>query len=69
MTKVREFVWNLAAAGHSAKAILQDVETAFHPKAMTLTQIYRIIKAYKEGRDGEDPVSYTHLTLPTIYSV
>lgn len=54
MTKVREFVWNLAAAGHSAKAILQDVETAFHPKAMTLTQIYRIIKAYKEGRDRED---------------
>ena len=25
--------------------------------------------AWKQGMDGIDSVSYTHLTLPTIYSV
>ena len=35
---------------------------------MTANDIYRIVKLLPS--DGEDyPVSYTHLTLPTIYSV
>ena len=34
-----------------------------------LAAISRDLRAYAEGIGGREPVSYTHLTLPTIYSV
>ena len=30
---------------------------------------FRNVSGYAEAQEAETPVSYTHLTLPTIYSV
>ena len=43
MTKVRDFVYNLAKTGRTAKGILVDVEKAFGEKAMGRSQVYQIL--------------------------
>ena len=59
---VREYKIFKQAAGKTAKSIL--LSAAVRLSAFILPQITRIT-----SRDDMEPVSYTHLTLPTICSV
>jgi hypothetical protein len=49
MTEVRDFVAALARAGKSRKEIKPLVDAAYGDKALSKSQINRIIKAVKEG--------------------
>ena len=54
MTKVRDFVYNLAKTGRTTKEILVDVEKAFGEKAMGRSQVYQILSEVKAGGNGDD---------------
>ena len=51
LTAVRDFVVNLARAGHSAKPILENVQKAFGPNAIGKTQFYKILAAVKDNKE------------------
>ena len=51
------------------KEYIAFARTCVHPKLNEEAQ-EELVQAYGTLRqNGRDPVSYTHLTLPTIYSV
>jgi len=54
MTKVRDFVAGLARAGKPFGEIKNTTVAAYGDKALTRSQIYRIIKAVKEGENTDD---------------
>ena len=54
MTRVRDFFVNLAIGGHSASEIEAEVAKTFQSKAMSLPQIYKIIRDVKAGRGMGD---------------
>ena len=54
MSPVREFVWNLAVGGHTAKEILLEVEKTFGKGGMKKTQVYQIMSEVKAGGDVAD---------------
>jgi histone-lysine N-methyltransferase SETMAR len=54
MTEVRDFVAALARAGKSRKEIKPLVDAAYGDKALSKSQINRIIKAVKEGKLTSD---------------
>ena len=54
MTKVREFIANLARAGKSFKDIREMAETAFPGQCLSKSQIYLIIKNVKDGVEAGD---------------
>ena len=54
MTKVRDFVAGLARAGKPFGEIKNTTVAAYGDKALTRSQIYRIIKLVKDGENTED---------------
>ncbi len=50
----REFVGTLAVAGKSFKEIQETVKNAYGDKAINRTQIYDILKKFKDGKPGAD---------------
>ena len=54
MTEVRAFVAALARAGKLRQEIKNLVDAAYPDKKMSVSQINRIIKAVKEGKDTAD---------------
>jgi hypothetical protein len=54
MTEVRDFVATLARDGTSRKEIKPLVDAAYGDKALSKSQINRIIKAVKEGKSTSD---------------
>jgi len=54
MTKVRDFVAGLARAGKPFGEIKNTTVAAYGDKALTRSQIYKIIKAVKDGENTED---------------
>ena len=71
MWQVAEQEWDHKAVQPAAKA------TGGRSRGAQRQDFYNELRAYAEHYlpllqsewDGEQPVSYTHLTLPTIYSV
>ena len=54
MTRVHDFVVDLAKAGKDFKAIKEMVDKAYPDSALKRTQIYQLIKTVKEGGDTTD---------------
>ena len=54
MTRVRNFISDLAKAGNGMKAIQNQVEAAYGPKAISRSQIYKIMSTVKAGKSTED---------------
>ena len=54
MTKVRDFVVNLAIGGHSAAEIAVELDKTFGDKGMSMSQIWKIIRDVKANKDMED---------------
>ena len=52
---------------HSSHMLFSDIEPHFSERSQHL--FVRIIKPFFSRWATGNPVSYTHLTLPTIYSV
>ena len=48
---------------------MPKVDAAWHKVRLELEEVGLLYDAGEEGDGYLDPVSYTHLTLPTIYSV
>ena len=56
----------------SIEQLLEQAATSKTPEKAALLRLSAADLAYRQGnagRAGQIPVSYTHLTLPTIYSV
>ena len=49
MSTPREFTCSLAVGGHSAPEIVQELKKTFGPKALSLSQVYRIIASVRAG--------------------
>ena len=58
-----EFTRTLLPEYHT---FLVDIHTKMLSQGLSSLEVVKVDKALK---DYENPVSYTHLTLPTIYSV
>jgi hypothetical protein len=54
MTRVRDFVADLARAGKGYLEIKETVEAAYGDKALQKTSIYAIISKVKKGETMED---------------
>jgi ABC-type Fe3+-citrate transport system substrate-binding protein len=54
MSPIWDFVAGLARAGKTFKEIQETTEAAYGKNALKKTQIYKIIKAVKEGKVTED---------------
>jgi len=54
MTKVKDFVVDLAKAGKGLKEIKQMVDTVYGDKSMSSRQIYRLLKLVKTGKKTDD---------------
>ena len=54
MTRVHDFVCDLSKAGKSIREIMEIVEAAYPGKGLSLSQVYRLIKAVKEGKETKD---------------
>jgi len=54
MTRVRNFVADLARTGKSVFAIKKMVNSAYGDKPLSLSQIYHIVKVVKAGGNAED---------------
>jgi hypothetical protein len=54
MTRVRDFVADLARAGKSFSEIKNTVEAAYGDRSLSSSQLYRIIKQARAGKDTED---------------
>lgn len=54
MTRVHDFVSDLATGGKSFKEIKNLVKDCFGPKALSDSQIYRIIAKVRAGEDPKD---------------
>ncbi len=54
MTRVRDFVADLARAGKGYLEIKETVEAAYKDKALKKTAIYAIISKVKKGETTED---------------
>ena len=64
---------NLSTHLHSLEAhtdeVLQIAWSPHHETVLCSASSDRRVNVWDLSRIGEEPVSYTHLTLPTIYSV
>jgi hypothetical protein len=54
MTRVRDFVTDLARAGKSFSEIKKNVEAAYRDRSLSSSQLYRIIKQARAGKVTED---------------
>ena len=54
MTRVHNFTCDLARAGKSVREIMATVEEAYPGEGLSLSQVYRLIKTVKEGKDDKD---------------
>jgi hypothetical protein len=54
MTRVRDFVADLARAGKSFSEIKKTVAAAYGDRSLSSSQLYRIIKQARVGKDTED---------------
>lgn len=54
MTRVRNFVADLAKAGKGVADIKKLVDAAYEDKSLSLSQIYRIVKLVRAGGNAED---------------
>ena len=64
---ISNFQIPLAQPSHKSKGIKDDIATRLLDDPDCLTTLYKEYPGY--SLNGHRPVSYTHLTLPTIYSV
>ena len=62
---------NTSSAKKRVRQSLKHRERNMSLKNRMRTAVKKVIKATEEKNPGQanEPVSYTHLTLPTIYSV
>ena len=68
VTALDDIFWSLDKGGHGYKAVIIDSLTAL--QKMTMRYLTGFSEtAVREIKQGTAPVSYTHLTLPTICSV
>ena len=51
------------------RIVVKDTEVEDENSQISLTEARRIEPDFEVGEDVSEAVSYTHLTLPTIYSV
>ena len=65
MTVVRDFVVNLARAGHCANSILENVQKAFSPNAMGKTQVYKILAAVMDKEMADQRAGNAVKTVQT----
>ena len=54
MTRVRDFVVDLARAGKDAKEIRTIVEAAYRPNAISRSQVFKISRLVKDGKVTSD---------------
>ena len=54
MTRVHDFVVDLARAGKTCKEIITIVSAAYPNECLSQSQIYNLIKQVKEGKNVED---------------
>ena len=52
MTRVRDFVVDLANGGHSHNEIMEELDRTFGPKAMSKPAIYKILHTINAGGDA-----------------
>ena len=49
--------------------VMKPFASGYKATADSVSEDVEILMKYSQTHDSIDPVSYTHLTLPTIYSV
>lgn len=54
MTRVKNFVIDLARAGKNAKEIKTIVEAAYGVNAISRSQVFKILAIFREGKDTSD---------------
>ena len=54
MTRVRDFVVDLARSGKRCNEIKETVDSVYGDKSITKSQIYNILKQVKEGKNTDD---------------
>ena len=54
MTRVRDFVVDLARSGKRCNEIKETVDSVYGDKSITNSQIYNILKQVKEGKNTDD---------------
>ena len=54
MTRIHDFVCDLAKADKSVKEIREIIESAYPGQGLSLSQVYRLIKDVKDGKDTTD---------------
>ena len=54
MTRVRDFVVDLANGNHTANEILEELDRTFGPKAMSKAAVYKILATVKANGDTTD---------------
>ena len=54
MTRVHDFVCDLAKAGKTIKEIMETVGAAYPDQGLSVSQVYRLKKDVKDGKDTKD---------------
>ena len=54
MSDVRKFTINLAIGGHSAAEVLEDLRRTFGDRALSKSQVYKIVQDVRDGVDMSD---------------